>query len=109
MKNLILGVLPTNGLQTGRVYTTCRNGDKWFVDVNVGDTINVVDGQGNLLGEAVIVFQECNVFDSIPPIWATLNYDPDARTLEGLYAAMTAAYPNGWNEEEVTTLGFMLL
>jgi len=107
MKKLILGVLPEPLVQD-RVYTTCRNGDAWFVNTSVGDEITIVDGDGNLLGEGVVVFQDIGAFESIPQLWLDMNYDPNARTSDGLYAAMRAAYPDGWTEDEVTSLGFMI-
>lgn len=91
----------------GVIMTTCRSGDKWFVDAEVGDEVELCDVNGTVLGKGIIVFQYLDAFACIPEIWFKLNHDPSCRTESGLYEGMNAAYPHGWNVDEVTTLGFI--
>ena len=92
------------------IMTTVRNGDKWFVDLEVGDKFEICDASGTPTGQiGQVLFQDCGSIFGLHDVWIEINHDPAARTPDGLREAMAAAYPSGWNCEEVSTIGFRIV
>jgi hypothetical protein len=99
-----------NPMMHGRLNVTVRKGDKWCKALP-GDRLSIraTAQPGNEIGEAeVLMAVPWHDSLNIPPAWLKYEHDPSCTTQEGLNSAMDQAYPDGWVEEGVTILFFMV-
>lgn len=91
--------------------STCRLGTRHhdeFVDTYAFDgdddpVVTLTDVEGNVLGTATLVDISTCTYDEYRTLWAQDNHDPEARTPEGIDAAMKEAYGRVPASDEVVT------
>ncbi len=92
------------------VHITVRNGRKWFdlLDNFEGRelTVDVESADGVHLGRAKMLgFDNLHVSE-IRQAWLDLQYDPRARTSEGMDKVMQEVYGDAYTPENVTVIMF---
>lgn len=88
---------------------TVRNGKKWL-KAEQGDELSIRDTFDDKEEIAVghVVLAELSNLNDIPEWLLQHEHDPSCTTVNGLKQAMDTAYPQGWDENELVVLSFVV-
>ena len=93
----------------GEVFSTCRQGRKWFARAKVGETLYLVETgvEHQILGSAEVLTSAVLPLRAIPESWLKREHDETCRDHEGLLIEMRRVY--GEYDEDYDTTVLLLL
>lgn len=93
--------------EPGKTQSTCRLGDKWETQLDVGDVIDIQATKGNGPAEAdmaLVTGIKYMPFGDLPGAWLRMEHDPDCRTRDGLAEEMKSIYGEDFNRQARCTM-----
>jgi hypothetical protein len=87
-------------------FSTTRLGNKYAQSLAPGDHVEIADNDGNVIHDAEVLCLYVCPFDWLTEDYIAQQHAPDARTLDGLKAAMERAYGDDFHEDSTVTVIF---